>query len=65
MKIRARILANHLQTALLRLVGLEQCRTVKDRIHQDSFHLVRKIIEKVDGNAALTNLDQSKAFGFL
>ncbi len=35
---------------------------MKGRTIQDSLHLVRTIVEKVDGNAALINLDQSKAF---
>ena len=35
---------------------------MKGRTIQDRLHLVRKIVEKVDGNAALINLDLSKAF---
>ena len=35
---------------------------MKGRTIQDSLHLVHTIVEKVDRNAALINLDQSKAF---
>ena len=35
---------------------------MKGRTIQDNLHLVRTIVEKVDGNAALINLYQSKAF---
>ena len=35
---------------------------MKGRTIEESLHLVRTIVEKVDGNAALINLDQSKAF---
>ena len=35
---------------------------MKGRTIQDNLHLVRTIVEKVDGNAAQINLDQSKAF---
>ena len=35
---------------------------MKGRTIQDSLHLVHMIVEKVDGNATLINLDQSKAF---
>ena len=35
---------------------------MKGRTIQDSLHLVRTIVEKVNGNAALINLDRSKAF---
>ena len=33
---------------------------MKSKIISDSFHIVLKIIEKVNGNAILINLDQSK-----
>ena len=62
LKILAKILANRLQTVLPSLICPEQTCAVKGRTIQDSLHLVRTIIEKVDGNAALINLDQSKAF---
>ena len=62
LKILAKILANRLQTVLPSVICPEQTCTVKGRTIQDSLHLVRTIIEKVDGNAALINLDQSKAF---
>ena len=62
LKILAKILANRLQTVLPSLISPEQTCAVKGRTIQDSLHLVRTIVEKVDGNAALINLDQSKAF---
>ena len=62
LKILAKILANHLQTVLPTLICSEQTCAVKGRTIQDSLHLVRTIVEKVNGNAALINLDQSKAF---
>ena len=58
----AKILANRLQTVLPSLICPEQTCAVKGRTIQDSLHLVRTIVEKVDGNAALINFDQSKAF---
>ena len=57
LKILAKILADRLQTALPSLID-----TVKGMTIQNSLHLVHTIIEKVSGNAALINLDQSKAF---
>ena len=51
-----------MQTVLPSLICPEQTCAVKGRTIQDSLHLVRTIVEKVDGNAALINLDQSKAF---
>ena len=57
LKILAKILANRLQTVMPSLICPEQTCAVKD-----SLHLVRTIVEKVDGNASLINLDQSKAF---
>ena len=67
LKILAKILAGHYQTILPSLICPEQSRAVKGRTIQDSLHMVHTIIEKVNGNAALINLDQSKAFdhGFL
>ena len=62
LKILAKILADRLQTALPSLIAPEQCCAVKGRTIQDSLHLVRTILEKVDDKAALINLDQSKAF---
>ena len=62
LKILAKILANRLQTILPSLICPEQTCAVKGRTIQDSLHLVRTIVEKVDGNAALINLYQSKAF---
>ena len=60
LKILAKILADRLQTALPSLICPEQSCAMKDRIIQDSLHMVRTII--VDGNTALINLDQSKDF---
>ena len=62
LKILAKILANRLQTVLPSLICPEETCAVKGRTIQDSLHLVRTIVEKVDGNVALINLDQSKAF---
>ena len=57
LKILAKILANCLQTVLHSLICPEQTCAVKGRTIQDSLHLVRTIVEKVDGNATLINLD--------
>ena len=57
LKILAKILVDHLLTALLSLIGLEQCRAVKSRASQDSLYFARTIKEKVDNNAALINLN--------
>ena len=62
LKILAKILENRLQTVLPSLICPEQTCAVKGRTIQDSLYLVRTIVEKVDGNAVLINLDQSKAF---
>ena len=62
LKILAKILADYLQTVLPSLTGPGQYCTVKSWTIQESFHLVRVIIEKVDGNNALIISDQSKAF---
>ena len=62
LKILAKIKANRFQTVLPSLICPEQTCAVKGRAIQDSLDLVRTIVEKVDGNAALINLDQSKAF---
>ena len=57
LKILAKILANRLQTVLPSLICPEQTCAVK--VGLSNLHLVRT---KVDRNAALINLDQSKAF---
>ena len=59
-----KILANRLQLFFSDLIGPEQNYTVKGRSIQDNLHLVREILErlKYDTEAALINLDQSKAF---
>ena len=62
LKILAKVLAGRLQAVLASLIGPEQTCAVKGRTIQDNLHLVRLIIEKVDSDAALINLDQSKAF---
>ena len=61
-KILTKVLADRMLTALPALIGPGQCGAVKDRTIQDSFHLVRTIIEKVDVHDVLINIDQSKAF---
>ena len=61
LKILVKILADCLQTILPSLIGPKQCCTMKGRTIQNSLHLVWWITEKVDGNAAPINLDQSKA----
>ena len=64
LKILARILANRLQLVVGDLIGLEQNYAVKGRSIQNNLHLIRTILEgiKDDDEAALINLDQSKAF---
>ena len=61
LKILARIFANRLQSDL---IGLEQNYAMKGRSIQDHLHLVREILERLedDTEAALINLNQSKAF---
>ena len=59
-KISAKILADRFLTALPCLICPEQTCAVTGRSIQDNLHMVR--IEKVDGRAALINLEQSKAF---
>ena len=64
LKILARVLANRLQLVISDLVGPEQNYAVKGRSIRDNLHLVRQILEgiKDHAEAALINLDQSKAF---
>ena len=64
LKILARVLANRLQLVMSDLIGPEQSYAVKGRSIQDNLHLVRQILEGIedDTEAALINLDQSKAF---
>ena len=64
LKILAKILSNRLQIVLGSLIGPEQTCSVKGRSIQDNLHLIRTIIDGVkdDTEAALINLDQSKAF---
>ena len=64
LKILARVLANRLQLFISDLIGPEQSYAVKGRSIQDNLHLVRQILEGIedDTEAALINLDQSKAF---
>ena len=63
-KILAQVLVNHLQLIINNLITPEQNYLVKGRSTQDNLHLVREILERLeDGTeAALINLDQSKAF---
>ena len=63
-KILARVLANRLQLVISDLIGLEQNYTVKRRSIWDNLHVVPQILEGIedDTEAALINLDQSKAF---
>ena len=64
LKILAQVLANRLQLVISDLIGPEQNYAVKGRSIWDDLHLVRQILEgiKDDTEAALINLDQSKAF---
>ena len=64
LKILARVLANRLQLVISDPIGPEQNYTVKGRSIQDNLHLIREILAgiKDDDEAALINLDQSKAF---
>ena len=64
LKILARVLTNHLQLVISDLIGPEQTFAVKGRSMQDNLHLIREVREgiKDDTEAALINLDQSKAF---
>ena len=61
----ARVLANRLQLIISDLIGPEQNYGVNGRSIQENFHLVPKILERLkdDTEAALINLDQSKASG--
>ena len=60
----ARVLANRLSLVISDLIGPEQNYAVKGRSIQNNLHLIREILEgiKDDDEAALINLDQSKAF---
>lgn len=62
LKILPKVLADRLQDVLNRLISPEQTCVVKSRMIQDNLHLVRTIIEKIDREATLLNLDQSKGF---
>ena len=62
LEILVKILADYLQTARPSLISPQQSCPMKDKTIQDNLHMVRLIIKKVDGNATLINLDQSKAF---
>ena len=64
LKILARVLANHLQIVVSDLIGTEENYAVKRKLIQNNLHLVHKSIEGIedDNEAALINLDQSKAF---
>ena len=60
----ARVLENRLQLVISDLIGPEQNYAVKERSIQDNLDLVREILKEIkdDDEAALINLDQSKAF---
>ncbi|CAE1313253.1 unnamed protein product [Acanthosepion pharaonis] len=64
LKILAKILQERLQSVAKSLLGPEQTCSVRGRTIQSNLHLIRTIIEGVkdDEEAALINLDQSKAF---
>ena len=64
LKILAQVLAKRLQLVISDLIGPEQNYVVMGRSIQDNLHLVRQILEGIedDTEAALINLDQSKAF---
>ncbi len=64
LKIMAKILQERLQSVAESLLGPEQTCSVRGRTIQSNLHLIRTIIEGVkdDEEAALINLDQSKAF---
>ena len=64
LKILARVLANRLQLVISDLISPEQTYATKGRSIQDNLHLIREVLERLkDGTeAALINLDQSKAF---
>ena len=64
LKIWARVLSNRLQLVISDLIGPEQTYAVKGRTIRDNLHLIREVLEEIeDGTeAALMNLDQSKAF---
>ena len=62
LKILARVLANCLQLVISGLIGPEQNYAVKGRSIQDNLDLAREILEGIEDEAALINLDRSKAF---
>ena len=64
LQILARVLVNRSQLIISDLIGPEQNYAVKGRSIQDNLFLVRQIREGIeeDTEAALINLDQSKAF---
>ena len=65
--ILARDLTNCLQLVISDLIGPEQTFDVKGRSIEDNLHLVREVLERMDDGteAALINLDQSKAFDWV
>ena len=64
LKILAWVLANRLQRVISDLIGPEQTFAVKGRSIQDNLHLIREVLEGIEGDteAALISLDKSKAF---
>ena len=59
-----RVFASRLQLVISDQIGPEQTCVVKGRLILDNLHLIREVLEEIeDGTeAALINLDQSKAF---
>lgn len=60
--ILANILASSLQFVHSSLNGSEKTRAVNCRHIQDNLHMAHLTIEKIDSEAALTNLDQPETF---
>ena len=67
LKILARVLANRLQLVISDLIGPEQAYAVKGKSTQDNLHFIWEVLEDIeDGTeAALINLDHSKAFNWV
>ena len=67
LKFLAQVFANRLQLVINDLIGPEQTYAVKGRSIQDNLHLVCEVLEELeDGTeAALINLDESKAFDWV
>ena len=59
LKILTRVLANRLQLVISNLISPEQTYAVKGRSIQDNLHLIREVLERIEGGteAALISLD--------